>query len=54
MGMFDTLYCKYPLPDKELQDKDFQTKDFGMGKMLDRCRGLLALRLLKKLNWSIK
>jgi hypothetical protein len=27
MGMFDTLYCDYPLPDAELQREDFQTKD---------------------------
>lgn len=29
MGMFDTLYCDYPLPDNEVQHEDFQTKDFS-------------------------
>jgi len=29
MGMFDTIKCEYPLPDKELQDEDFQTKDLA-------------------------
>jgi hypothetical protein len=27
MGMFDTLYCHYPLPNPRHQDLDFQTKD---------------------------
>jgi hypothetical protein len=27
MGMFDTVYCKYPLPDARDQDLEFQTKD---------------------------
>ena len=27
MGLFDTLYCDYPLPDLEFQDEAFQTKD---------------------------
>ncbi len=26
MGMFDTLRCKYPLPDKIVQTDSFQTK----------------------------
>lgn len=26
MGMFDTLKCKYPLPEKEVQEDSFQTK----------------------------
>ena len=30
MGMFDTIHCKYPLPDltSSNYEKDFQTKDF--------------------------
>jgi hypothetical protein len=28
MGLFDTVYCEYPLPDPRHQDLDFQTKDF--------------------------
>lgn len=27
MGMFDSLYCKYPLPISEVQEMQFQTKD---------------------------
>lgn len=27
MGMFDSLYCKYPLPIPEVQEMQFQTKD---------------------------
>lgn len=27
MGLFDTVYCEYPLPDAGHQDLDFQTKD---------------------------
>jgi hypothetical protein len=27
MGMFDTIYCQYPLPDARHQDLEFQTKD---------------------------
>jgi hypothetical protein len=27
MGMFDTIYCQYPLPDAQHQDLEFQTKD---------------------------
>jgi hypothetical protein len=27
MGMFDTVYCQYPLPNPRHQDLDFQTKD---------------------------
>ena len=27
MGMFDTIYCQYPLPNPRHQDLDFQTKD---------------------------
>ncbi len=27
MGMFDTIYCEYPLPDARHQDLDFQTKN---------------------------
>lgn len=27
MGMFDTIYCQYPLPDARHQELDFQTKD---------------------------
>jgi hypothetical protein len=27
MGMFDTVYCQYPLPDARHQDLEFQTKD---------------------------
>lgn len=27
MGMFDTIRCKYPLPDARHQDLEFQTKD---------------------------
>jgi hypothetical protein len=27
MGLFDTIYCQYPLPDARHQDLDFQTKD---------------------------
>lgn len=27
MGMFDTLYCQYPLPNPRHQDLEFQTKD---------------------------
>lgn len=27
MGMFDTVYCEYPLPDARHQDLDFQTKN---------------------------
>lgn len=27
MGLFDTVYCEYPLPDARHQDLDFQTKD---------------------------
>lgn len=27
MGMFDTIYCQYSLPDARHQDLDFQTKD---------------------------
>jgi hypothetical protein len=27
MGLFDTVYCQYPLPDARHQDLDFQTKD---------------------------
>jgi len=27
MGMFDTLKCNFPLPNKEAQDKEFQTKE---------------------------
>ena len=29
MGMFDELYCEYPLPDKEVQDFWFQTKSLS-------------------------
>jgi hypothetical protein len=29
MGMFDTLYCDYPLLDNEVQHESFQTKDFS-------------------------
>ena len=27
MGLFDTVYCEYPLPDARHQDLDFQTKN---------------------------
>ena len=27
MGLFDTVHCKYPLPDPRHQDLEFQTKD---------------------------
>jgi len=27
MGLFDTIYCKYPLPIPNLEKEDFQTKD---------------------------
>lgn len=27
MGLFDTIYCQYPLPNPRHQDLDFQTKD---------------------------
>lgn len=33
MGMFDTIYCKYPLPDARDQDLEFQTKD--LERLLD-------------------
>ena len=33
MGMFDTLRCKYPLPDKIVQTDSFQTK--SLDRLLD-------------------
>jgi len=27
MGVFDTLYCKYPLPIPGMNDREYQTKD---------------------------
>lgn len=36
MGMFDTLYCDYPLPDKEVQHEDFQTK--SLDRLMDTYR----------------
>lgn len=36
MGLFDTLYCDYPLPDPEFQNEEFQTKDLEC--LLDRYR----------------
>lgn len=32
--MFDTIKCKYPLPDPQLQDCDFQTK--SLENLMDR------------------
>ena len=31
MGLFDTIHCKYPLPDPRLQAEEFQTKDLECG-----------------------
>ena len=28
MGMYDNVYCEYPLPEKQVQAAVFQTKDF--------------------------
>lgn len=33
MGMFDTLKCEYPLPEKEVQKDSFQTK--SLDRLLD-------------------
>lgn len=38
MGMFDELYCKYPLPTPDFQDRLFQTKSF------DECNDLYEIR----------
>lgn len=29
MGLYDYVYCKYPLPHPTMQDRQFQTKDIG-------------------------
>jgi len=31
MGLFDTIYCEYPLPNPEYQALDFQTKNLDCG-----------------------
>lgn len=31
MGLFDTIYCEYPLPNPEHQELDFQTKNLECG-----------------------
>ncbi len=34
MGMFDTLYCDYPLPDNEVQHEGFKTLSCKVGRNL--------------------
>lgn len=47
MGMFDTIRCEYPLPDKEHQQESFQTK--SLERLLDQYtitkRGRLILHM---------
>lgn len=49
MGMYDTIYCNYPLPDKEIQEYSFQTKDLDEGMdtyLIDEEGELLLIKRL--------
>jgi hypothetical protein len=64
MGMFDTLYCQYPLPNPRHQDLDFQTKDLEClldtytitqdGWLVQHAkRGWGAGRLVRDIEWPL-
>jgi hypothetical protein len=63
MGMFDTIYCQYPLPNPRHQDLDFQTKDLENlldtytitreGRLIQHARSGWLERLEHDVEWPL-
>jgi hypothetical protein len=63
MGMFDTVYCEYPLPDARHQDLDFQTKNLECaldtytitrdGRLVRRAGSGWGANLDRDVEWSL-